>query len=158
MGKVVARWGFAVLILAATVAASVRFTLASLTDTRVVQGEVQAGFWSVEPEGCSHGYWKSHMDRWPSAYEPDDLFSVHFADAFPGMTLLDVLEERGGHLDALGRESVAAVLNAADPDVEYAFTEEEIKAMFDTVFQGADGDYDTLKDQFEAENQKDCPP
>ena len=150
---------FAFLLLAA---AAMSFligrTLATFTNTQTVEGEVTAGFWSVEPEGCSHGYWKNHLDRWPSAYEPDDLFSVHFADAFPGMTLLDVLEERGGHLDALGRESVAAVLNAADPDVEYAFTEEEVKAMFDTVFQGADGDYDTLKDQFEAENQKDCPP
>ena len=36
-----------------------------------------------------------------------------FDDAFPGMTLLEVLSQGGGGLNALGRHTVAALLNAA---------------------------------------------
>lgn len=66
--------------------------------------------------GCTPGYWKQtqHFDSWPDGYDPDMLFvDAGFDDAFPGMTLLEVLEQGGGGLNALGRHTVAALLNAA---------------------------------------------
>ncbi|MDH3224417.1 MAG: hypothetical protein OEO23_11935, partial [Gemmatimonadota bacterium] len=65
-------------------------------------------------EGCTPGYWKQphHFDSW-TGYDPEDLFSSAFEDAFPGMTLLEVLKQGGGGLKALGRHTVAALLNAA---------------------------------------------
>lgn len=45
-------------------------------------------------EGCTPGSWKQpkHFDDWPAPYDPTDLFVDAFGeDAFPGLTLLDVL-------------------------------------------------------------------
>lgn len=72
------------------------------------------------------------------------------------MTLLQVLRHGGGGLNALGREAVAALLNAASPDVDYAFTPAEVISMFDNVFPGTKGSYDSLKDRLEAENTRGC--
>jgi hypothetical protein len=67
--------------------------------------------------GCTPGYWKQpqHFDSWPAPYEPDMLFNElpGFANAFPGKTLLQVLSQGGGGKAALGRHTVAAMLNTA---------------------------------------------
>ena len=80
--------------------------------------------------GCTPGYWKQeqHFDSWvATGYSPGDLVG----DVFPvapaelaGDSLLDALKYKGGpgELGAariLLRSSVAAVLNAAHPDVSY---------------------------------------
>jgi hypothetical protein len=71
-------------------------------------------------EGCSPGFWKNHVDKWPAGYAPgDNLDTVFGTDAFhPDITLLDGLRLRGGGLNALTRHAVAALLNAAHPDVD----------------------------------------
>jgi hypothetical protein len=108
-------------------------------------------------EGCTPGYWKQeqHFGSWTPPYDPSDLFSSVFEDAFPGMTLLQVLELGGGGLNALGRHTVAALLNAASGDVDYDMTTTEVIDAFNDVFPG--GDYETLKNELADLNEQGCP-
>jgi hypothetical protein len=107
-------------------------------------------------EGCTPGFWKQrqHFNSWTS-YAPSNLFSTVFEDAFPGKTLLDVLKQGGGGLNALGRHTIAALLNAASTDVSYDLSVADVINKFNAVFPG--GDYETLKDEFEDFNQQGCP-
>ncbi len=109
------------------------------------------------PEGCSPGYWKQsqHFGNWKAPYTPDTLFSSVFENAFPGKTLLQVLELGGGGLNALGRQTVAALLNSANPEVNFAYTTAQVISMFNDVFPG--GNYDKLKNKLEIQNTISCP-
>ena len=73
------------------------------------------------------------------------------------MTLLDVLKLKGGGLNALGRQTVAALLNSADSDVgaAYPYTTAQVVAAFNLVYPG--GNYGALKDLFESANRLGCP-
>jgi hypothetical protein len=113
-------------------------------------------------EGCTPGYWKQsqHFDSWPSQYAPGELFSAVFEDAFPGKTLLDVLQPQNAgpnvHLNALGRHAVAALLNTASANVDYAYTDPQtVIDLFNGVFPG--GNYDGLKNIFAGFNELACP-
>jgi hypothetical protein len=70
-------------------------------------------------EGCTPGYWRQehHFDSWVG-YAPDDYFDDVFGVG-PHMTLLDALWARGGGENAFLRHAVAALLNAARPDLDY---------------------------------------
>jgi cysteine-rich repeat protein len=109
-------------------------------------------------DGCTPGYWKQghHFDAW-NLYDPEMLFSDVFEDAFPGLTLLDVLGQGGGKLYALGRHTVAALLNAASTEVNYGHTPESIIDTFNTVYPGSNEDYEALKAEIEHDNQRGCP-
>lgn len=108
-------------------------------------------------QGCTPGYWKQsqHFDSWPAAYAPGMSFDAVFADAFPGMTLLDVLKQGGGGIKALGRHTVAALLNAGNGDVQNGLTTAQVISAFDAAF--ASGDYETQKNIFEGLNELGCP-
>lgn len=110
-------------------------------------------------EGCTPGYWKQsqHFGNWTAPYVPETPFSDVFEDAFPGMTLLEVLGQGGGGLNALGRHTVAALLNAASPDVEFGSTTDDVKDLFDGVYPGTKSEYNALKATFEAANELGCP-
>ena len=116
-------------------------------------------------EGCSHGYWrqKQHFPNWTPPYDPSDLFAetgigeILFEDAFPGQTLGRVVRLGGGGLNALGRETVAALLNAASPDVNYALSVDTVITMFNDVFPGRDLAYSELQNIFEEFNHDGCP-
>ena len=118
-----------------------------------------------EGEGCTPGYWKQphHFDDWTDPFDPDDLFSDHFEDAFPGKTLLEVLSQPASTppgpnaLNSLGRHTVAAVLNAASGGVDFDFSVQEVIEMFNEVFPGSDEDYTELKNIFAAANEQGCP-
>lgn len=142
----------------------------SRDDANPVSGNLPASFaWSAaglsitenvgQGEGCTPGYWKQpqHFDSWTTPYTPDTLFSAVFEDAFPGKTLLQVLRLRGGGLKALGRHTVAALLNAASTNVSYDLTPSEVIADFNGVFPGTKADYNALKDTFEDFNEQGCP-
>ena len=129
-------------------------------------GEVflDADFCFVPPptgggEGCTPGYWKQphHFGFWAPPYTPGTPFADVFEDAFPNMTLLDVLKNGGGGLDALGRHTVAALLNAASPLVSYNLTTGEVIDMFNAVYPGTKAEYNALKDIFENFNEQGCP-
>ena len=78
-----------------------------------------------------------------------------FEDAFPGMTLLQVLGQGGGGLKALGRHTVAALLNGANPNVSSNMTAGDVINAFNAVFPG--GDYETLHGRLAAFNEQGCP-
>lgn len=108
-------------------------------------------------EGCTPGYWKQahHFGSWTAPYTPSTLFSAVFENAFPGKTLLQVLETGGGGLEALGRHTVAALLNAASPGVSSDLTVSQVIAKFNAVFPG--GNYEALKNEFAGFNEQGCP-
>lgn len=106
-------------------------------------------------EGCSPGYWKQsqHFGNYPAPYTPNTLFSSVFENAFPGKTLLQVVGQGGGGLNALGRQTVAGLLNASSTG--YAYSAAQVIAKFNAVFPG--GDYETLKNDLEYNNTVYCP-
>jgi hypothetical protein len=111
-------------------------------------------------QGCTPGYWKQsqHFDSWTAPYTPNTLFSDVFDDAFPGKTLLQVVSKGGGGLDALGRHTVAALLNAASADVSYDYpTPADVIAGFNGAYPGPSSLYEFLKNEFEKYNEQGCP-
>jgi hypothetical protein len=110
-------------------------------------------------EGCTPGYWKQtqHFDSWPALYAPTTKFSTVFESAFGTTTLLDVVKLGGGGLNALGRHTVAALLNAANPDVDYGMTAAQVIAKFNAAYPGSSAAYEALKNEFEAANERGCP-
>lgn len=110
-------------------------------------------------EGCTPGYWKQpqHFDSWALPYTPGTLFSSVFEDAFPGKTLLQVMETGGGGLYALGRHTVAALLNSASLNVNYNLGISEVITSFNNVYPGTKDAYNGVKDSLEIYNQQGCP-
>jgi hypothetical protein len=109
-------------------------------------------------QGCTPGYWRQpqHFGNWTAPYTPDMLFNDVFEDAFPGMTLLDVVQIQGGGLNALGRHTVAALLNAAHSSVNFGMSVQDVIDQFDGVYPGSKGTYETLKDILEDLNEQGC--
>jgi hypothetical protein len=135
-------------------------SVVTISDEKPVDRSIDFGFCArMGGEGCTPGYWKQeqHFDSWPKPYTPDMLFSDVFEDAFPGMTLLDVASTGGGGLDALGRHTVAAMLNGASDGVNYDLTAEQVIDMFNAIYPGTEKEYEALKDEFEFYNEQGCP-
>jgi len=104
-------------------------------------------------EGFTPGYWKQphHFDDW-AVYSPDDMYEDVFGvDAQGDVTLAEALRAKGGKVYALERHSTAALLNAAHLGVDYMYSEAEVIAMTRDAF--ATGQYNTVKDLFEAQNE-----
>jgi len=71
--------------------------------------------------GCTPGYWRQphHFDSWTSPYHPEMQIQEAFGCGPANTTLLDGLTARGGGENAFMRQAVAALLNAAHPDMTY---------------------------------------
>ncbi len=110
-------------------------------------------------DGCTPGYWKQsqHFDSWPAPYTPGMQFSAVFENAFPGMTLLQVLQQGGGGLKALGRHTVAALLNSASSGVDYDLTTAQVIQLFNDLYPSTTTEYNKLKDYFAKFNEQGCP-
>lgn len=106
-------------------------------------------------EGCTPGYWKQkhHYDSW-ATYLPTQLFGSVFANAFPGMTLGKALAQGGGGVKALGRHTVAALLNAASPDVDFPLTTAQVISKFNAA--NSSGAFEATKNEFAALNERNC--
>ncbi|WP_298247988.1 hypothetical protein [uncultured Christiangramia sp.] len=98
-------------------------------------------------QGCTLGYWKNHTDRW-SCHSTCTLYSDVFGNSTPsqlqGKTLMEVLNQGGGGIYNLGRQSVAALLNICNGDVNYEIlTEAELIVYVQDNFSnaGAAGSY-----------------
>lgn len=105
-------------------------------------------------EGLTPGYWKNHLDAWAATgYSTGDSFEGIFGVDVPGAspTLLEAVRAGGGKFTALNRHAVAALLNAAHPDVDYPYTEAEIIAMVQNAY--ATGDWSSAKDNLEDANE-----
>ena len=113
-------------------------------------GSLDFGFVaSVAPTlGCTPGYWKNHK-RWPAPYMQSTQFSAVFADAFHGKTFQQVLSLGGGGLNALGRHTVSALLNAMSIGTpQYGLTSAQVISKFNAAY--ASGVYEPTKDLFES--------
>ena len=129
----------------------------------VIAGEVNTREFEPPPEdhegeGCSPGFWKQshHFDDWPGIFSTDDLVSDFLGpDAPSGLTLLAALEHGGGGMDALLRHAVAALLNSAHSDIDYAYDIDEIMALFQGAVDG--GDVEAVKELLQDANQAGCP-
>ncbi len=112
-------------------------------------------------KGCSADFWKSNAElhgaaAWPAGYSPDQSMGTVFANG-EGITLLQMLNVGGGGVNALLRQGVAAVLNAAHPDVDYPLTVQQVVDLVNTV--RASGDMtaiQALTDQLTAYNLAGC--
>jgi hypothetical protein len=62
---------------------------------------------------------------------------------------------RGGCTNALGRHTVAALLNAASGEVAYDLSPQEVIDAFNAVYP--DGPFNPLKNEFEGFNEQGCP-
>lgn len=104
----------------------------------------------VGDEGCTPGYWKTHLDSWAATgYSPSDDFDTVFGvDYFdPDITLEEAINLGGGGVERLARHGVAALLSAAHPDVNYPYTVAQVIAYVQA------GDADPLV----AANELGCP-
>ena len=107
-------------------------------------------------EGCSQGYWKNHNYSWgPTGYNTgdwyDDIFDVPYYKP-----LLGALESGGGGEYALGRQAVAALLNAAHPRVDYYYTEDEVIDIVQDAYDR--GNFENAKNRLEKHNDRsNCP-
>lgn len=99
-------------------------------------------------EGLTPGYWKNHLDDWPpTGFSPNDSFFGVFSEAEgaaawpePGdITLDEAVNMKGNSVNSLIRHAVAAILNAAHPDVDYNLTVGEVVALVNNAFATAGG-------------------
>jgi uncharacterized repeat protein (TIGR01451 family) len=129
---------------------------------------------SVEVEerdlaGCTPGYWKQsqHFDSWVGHAIGDFFDSVFGVDVtlnwsakgkpqpVANPTLLQALGANGGGVNALARHATAALLNAANPDVDYLYSEAEIIDMVQDAVDS--GDFQTAQNLLSAQNELGCP-
>jgi hypothetical protein len=112
-------------------------------------------------EGCTPGFWRQphHFGAWPTGYHPDDKFNDVFGPGLPGeLTLSEAVALGGGGINALARHSVAALLNAAHPDVNYKFSEQQVKDMWAAAIASGDPDFiEETKDLLDVANNTGCP-
>ena len=69
-----------------------------------------------------------------------------------------MLSQGGGGLNALGRQTVSALLNAASPGVSFELTTAQVISKFNAAY--ASGVYEPTKNEFEAltdVNGRICP-
>ena len=120
-------------------------------------------------EGCSLGYWKNHLNAWPpTAYSPGQLVESAFSEAaaYPALaaaTLHEGLKLKGGPTveaaaGLLLKQAIAALLNAAHPDISYPRSESAMIADVNAAL--ASGDRQTIlsfKDALDTDNNLGCP-
>ena len=112
-------------------------------------------------QGCTPGYWKQehHFGAWVG-HSPSDAFSTTFgnAAAFPTSTLHDALRFRGGGVFALARHATAGLLSAANPGVNYPYTEQQVIDLFNAAFNSMNpASIEGTKDQLADANELGCP-
>jgi cysteine-rich repeat protein len=129
-------------------------------DGNMIDGDGCSAACTIEMagEGCTPGYWKQehHFDSWQN-YAYNTQFSDVFENAFPGMTLLDVLNQGGGGLKALGRHTVAALLNSQSDGVSYDIPGAAVINSFNAVYPGQKASYESVKDLLQGFNESNCP-
>ena len=117
-------------------------------------------------EGCTPGFWKQdqHFDSWTAPFDPSDSFDATFGvdvtlrvgnELVADPTLLQALQAQGGGINALARHAVAALLNAASPDVDSDFTVAEVIALVQEAI--TTGDFERIKNILAAANEQGCP-
>lgn len=106
-------------------------------------------------QGCTPGYWKQdqHFDSWVG-YSPSGSFQTAFGGLGPNITLLAAMQTKGGGEGALLRHAAAALLNASS-GIDYGYSVADVIVMVTQAYSS--GDFETVKNQFEIENELYCP-
>jgi hypothetical protein len=116
-------------------------------------------------EGCTPGFWKNHTDVWVG-YLPtqtvESVFDVPDAFGLDNDTLLTALGYTGGTgstgaAKILLRAGVAALLNAANPSVDYPLTTAQVIAMVNAALAGTSSDMLALATTLDGYNNLGCP-
>ncbi len=119
--------------------------------------------------GCTLGFWKNHVSTppWTPPYTPSTTVVSVFSGATPYVpstdTLLMALSYQGGPTLAdasrlLLKQAVAALLNAADPSLNYPLTPSQVISSVNSAL--ASGNRDTiiaLAEQMDLLNNLGCP-
>ena len=118
-------------------------------------------------EGCTPGFWKNHPAAWAATgYSSGATVKSVFSSAFgtdANVTLLAALDFGGGPGAAgaqrnLLRAAVAALLNAANADVDYPMTTAEIIAAVNTAIASNNrATMLALASDLDAKNNLGCP-
>ncbi len=109
-------------------------------------------------EGCTPGFWRNRADVFPAPYSPGTTLGSVFTGlpaAYASLTFAEALALGGGDLNALLRQAVAALLNAASADVDYPLSVAQVLAMTNAAI--ASGDYEATKDLFDELNNLTAP-
>jgi len=115
--------------------------------------------------GCTPGFWKTDTKStsWPSAYTPldayDSIFTVpvlYSSTLGGGKTLSDILNQGGGCEKALGRHSVAALLNAANGTIGTETPASVISATNAALASEDCSIIETLKNYYDEINNGGC--
>jgi hypothetical protein len=136
----------------------------AIDDIVVCHREQQTG-----SQGCTPGYWKNHTSRWSgTGYTTSTTIGSVFTlpsslSSFSSMTFIQALEGGGGSglsgaTKILLRAAVAALLNAANTNVDYPRTTEEI--IEDVNAALASEDRDTILElaaDLDEDNNLGCP-
>jgi len=89
--------------------------------------------------GLTPGFWKNHIEAWPSTYATTDAMRSVFGACAPDATLMEALNFGGGRglLGAskiLSRAAVAALLNAETFGTSYKYTAAQLIEMVSYQF------------------------
>lgn len=147
------------------------FTVKSSTTN--LAGTVDFGIWcpgvppppSTGGQGLTPGFWKQsqHFKFWTGYSQSqsyESVFGVTLSSKVKSsadtnkdgkVSLLEALQLGGGGEAALLRHSVAALLNAANTNVSYEFSQAEVIAMVQEAFRSKS--FEQVKNVFEAENE-----
>ncbi|MBN1974263.1 MAG: carboxypeptidase regulatory-like domain-containing protein [Sedimentisphaerales bacterium] len=123
-------------------------------------------------EGCTPGFWKNNADKkgavaW-ECYGPEDLFSEVFGQiitirgtgrsTITDPTLLQALGANGSGINLLARSAVAALLNAANTNINYAMSVDDVlDAVYDVLDEGTDEEIQALGSELDEYNNAGCP-
>lgn len=144
-------------LLAIALAAFLTVGIADNIIISFVQGFVT--FFPGIPEGCTPDFWKNHLELWPTDFKTTDNFEAVFDVDLKGggdPTLLDALKRKGDGQNALVRHAVAALLNAAHPDISYRLSVEEVIKLVQRALGGEIPIADA-KNELERLNNQGCP-
>jgi hypothetical protein len=118
-------------------------------------------------EGCTPGYWKTHLSAWGSvspAAKVNSVFSGPYLDSKLGnATLQQALSFKGGSSLAgaqqiLLRAAVAAYLNASSSGVDYPLTTQQVVDQVNAALNTSDREYViNTASQLDSFNNLGCP-
>ena len=127
----------------------------------------------MDLEGCSSGFWKTDtkgkFDLQWTTHLPGDEYDTVFGEAIllpakgnkdpnADPTLLEALKAKGGKINALAREAVAALLNSVDTSIMYPLTEDQVIAIVDAaVADGSDEAIENARAVLFDLNHAGCP-
>lgn len=117
-------------------------------------------------EGCTPGYWKNHTDSWvgyTTGQTAGSVFALGGFSTLASRTLLKTLDGGGG-TGTLGaakillRAATAALLNAANPGVDYTLTASDIVTQVNAALASNDrATMLTLATSLDRDNNLGCP-